>query len=77
MVGRRPLDAVPAKGACDGQLLTVHGRRKTNHHRLRIPAMSWSMGVRFEDKNTCPTLLNSELASPSKALLLRDLDCDE
>ena len=28
MVGRRSLDAVHAKGACDGQLLTVHGRRQ-------------------------------------------------
>ncbi len=38
--------------------------------------MSLSMWLRSEDRNTWPTLLNSEPASPSKALLLRDLEGD-
>jgi hypothetical protein len=52
-------------------------QRATHHHRLRIPAMSLSMMLRSEERNTCPTLLNSELASLSSAPLPRDFDDGE
>jgi len=53
------------------------GQATTHHHRLRMPAMSISMVPRSEDIKTLPTLLNSVVASPSKAPLLRDFDGDE